>query len=100
MRRRCRWAGWRALLPMGIATGGPRKLVGMRLDMLGIRDWFGAVVTADDVTERVVDLQSRINTAEASVERLRTFLENATNVQTIADLENQLLQRVRQKLIC
>ena len=31
-------------------------------------------VTADDVTERVVDLQSRITTAEASVDRLRGFL--------------------------
>jgi len=40
----------RGTLPMAIATGGPRALVGMRLDMLGIRDWFGAIVTADDVT--------------------------------------------------
>jgi hypothetical protein len=45
------------------------------------------------VTERVVDLESRINTAEASVERLRGLLENATNINDIADLENQLLQR-------
>lgn len=50
-------------------------------------------VSADDVTERVVDLQSRITTAEASVERLRGLLENATNINDIADLENQLLQR-------
>ncbi len=50
-------------------------------------------VSADDVTERVVDLESRINTAAASVERLRTLLENATNINDIADLENQLLQR-------
>ena len=41
-------------------------------------------VTADDVTERVVDLQSRITTAEASVDRLRGFLENAESVRTIA----------------
>ena len=40
----------RGKLPMAIATGGSRALVGMRLDMLGIRAWFGAVVTADDVT--------------------------------------------------
>ena len=34
---------------MAIATGGPRALVGPRLDVLGIRDWFGAIVTAADV---------------------------------------------------
>jgi hypothetical protein len=50
-------------------------------------------VTTDDVTERVVDLQSRITTAEASVERLRGFLENAQSINAIAELERELLQR-------
>ncbi len=50
-------------------------------------------VTADDVTERVVDLESRISTAEASVERLKGFLEEAGDIETIAQLEAQLLQR-------
>jgi hypothetical protein len=50
-------------------------------------------VSADDVTERVVDLESRISTAETSVERLKTFLENAEDVETVAALENQLLER-------
>ncbi|MCP4309436.1 MAG: DUF4349 domain-containing protein [bacterium] len=50
-------------------------------------------VSADDVTERVVDLESRISTAEASVERLKGFLEEASDIATIAELENQLLQR-------
>lgn len=50
-------------------------------------------ISADDVTERVVDLQSRITTAEASVQRLRGFLEDANDLETIASLENQLLQR-------
>ncbi len=67
---------------------------GEALDRLGslgtIRD---QRVTADDVTERVVDLQSRINTAEVSVERLRSLLETATAIEDIAALENQLLQR-------
>ncbi|MDH3500363.1 MAG: DUF4349 domain-containing protein [Acidimicrobiia bacterium] len=50
-------------------------------------------VSADDVTERVVDLQSRISTAETSVERLRGFLENATTISDIAELEAQLVIR-------
>jgi hypothetical protein len=67
------------------------------LDRLGsIGELRSQNVSADDVTERVVDIQSRITTAEASVERLRGFLEGATDIQTIADLENQLLQRETQ----
>jgi hypothetical protein len=50
-------------------------------------------VYADDVTERVVDLASRITTAEASVERLREFLADATTTADVAELEAQLLQR-------
>ncbi len=50
-------------------------------------------VSADDVTERVVDLESRISTSQASVERLKGFLEEASDIETIAQLEAQLLQR-------
>ena len=50
-------------------------------------------VTADDVTEVVVDIQSRISTAVASVERLKGFLTEAGDIDTIAELENQLLNR-------
>lgn len=50
-------------------------------------------ITAEDVSAIVVDLESRINTAEASVVRLRDLLDDATELETIATLENQLLQR-------
>ena len=50
-------------------------------------------VSADDVTERVVDLESRIVTSEASVDRLRAFLETAINLEAVAQLERELLQR-------
>jgi hypothetical protein len=53
-------------------------------------------VSAEDVTERIVDLQSRINTAAASVERLQEFLARADSVETVAALENQLLERETQ----
>jgi len=50
-------------------------------------------ISADDVTAVVVDLESRINTSEASVVRLRDLLDNASELETIATLESQLLQR-------
>lgn len=53
-------------------------------------------ITADDVTERIVDLESRIITAEASVDRLRGFLANATDVESVAELERELLDRETQ----
>ncbi|MCE2527203.1 MAG: DUF4349 domain-containing protein [Actinomycetia bacterium] len=50
-------------------------------------------ISADDVTERIVDLQSQIITAEASVSRLRSFLETATNLENLAFYERELLIR-------
>jgi hypothetical protein len=50
-------------------------------------------VSTDDVTEQVVDLDSRISTAEASVERLRGLLLRAERIQDITTIEGQLLQR-------
>lgn len=50
-------------------------------------------VTADDVTERIVDLESRIETAAASVDRLRTLLGQATDIKAIVELESELLAR-------
>jgi hypothetical protein len=50
-------------------------------------------VIADDVTERIVDLESRIATATASVERLRDLLAGATNIEAIVQLEAELLAR-------
>lgn len=64
------------------------------LDRLGsIGELRSQTVSAEDVTERIVDLESRITTAEASVERLRTFLEGATTVDQVAALERELLER-------
>lgn len=53
-------------------------------------------ISADDVTERVVDLESRIRTAEVSVDRLRALLAQATDIKVVVELENQLLERETQ----
>ena len=50
-------------------------------------------ISSDDVTEIIVDLRSRIITAEASVERLRNFLQAATDLEDVAKLERELLDR-------
>ncbi|MFN0028913.1 MAG: DUF4349 domain-containing protein [Acidimicrobiales bacterium] len=50
-------------------------------------------VTSDDVTEKLIDLESRIRAAEVSVERLRSFVAAAGDVTSLAALERELLQR-------
>ncbi len=42
----------RGKLPMGIATGGSRPGIPTVLRHLGILDWFGAVVTSEDVVNQ------------------------------------------------
>jgi len=59
----------------------------------GIGDLRNQTISADDVTERVVDLESRISTSVASVTRLQNLLENADDIETIAAIERQLLDR-------
>ena len=64
------------------------------LDRLaGVGELVSQTVFADDVTDRVVDLESRITTAEVSVERLRSLLEAAANIEDIVDLEAELVKR-------
>ena len=47
----------------------------------------------DDVTLEVVDLQARVDTQSASVERLQQLIAGASNLNEIVELENQLVQR-------
>lgn len=64
------------------------------LDALGsIGELRDQNVTASDVTERIVDLESRIQTAAASVERLRGLLAEASDIESIVELESELLVR-------
>jgi hypothetical protein len=61
--------------------------------LAGIGRLVGQSVFTDDVTERVVDLDSQISTAETSVERLRSLLAAATDMEDIVSLERELMQR-------
>ncbi len=51
------------------------------------------IVTTDDVTERIVDLESRIEVADLGVQRLRAALEGAATLEDYAELERLLLAR-------
>jgi hypothetical protein len=59
----------------------------------GVGELVSQTVFADDVTDRVVDLESRITTAAVSVDRLRSLLEVASNLEDIVELERELLNR-------
>lgn len=49
--------------------------------------------TAEDVTEQVVDLDSRVATQRASVERIRALLASAATVDEIVRIEQELTTR-------
>jgi len=59
----------------------------------GIGELRNQTVTTDDVTERVVDLESRIEVADLGVQRLREAMENTTTLTDFAELEQLLLNR-------
>lgn len=75
----------------------PPSAFGETLGRLGeVGDLVDQRVSTDDVTERLVNLESQIRTAEVSVERLRGFLSDADSVATVATLEGELLERERE----
>ncbi|MYC86599.1 MAG: DUF4349 domain-containing protein [Acidimicrobiia bacterium] len=76
-----------ALFTFKVAPGD-FALVLERLSEVG--ELVNRTMSADDVTERVVDLESRIATAEASVVRLRSLMEDATDLAGLAALEGEL----------
>jgi hypothetical protein len=50
-------------------------------------------VTAQDVTDQVVDVASRLQTAQASVDRIRALLARAQTIGEITSLESELSRR-------
>ncbi len=62
-------------------------------DIGGVGDLLGQEVSSQDVTAEVINLESRITTAEVSINRLRGFLEQADDVSEITQLEAELARR-------
>jgi HAD superfamily hydrolase (TIGR01509 family) len=48
-------AAYRGRLPMAVASGGYRDTIARTLDRLGVRDWFDAMVTAEDTARHKPD---------------------------------------------
>lgn len=48
-------AAYRGKLPMAVASGGYRDTITRTLDRLGVRDWFDAMVTAEDTARHKPD---------------------------------------------
>ncbi len=50
-------------------------------------------VTAKDVTDQVVDVEARIRTLRASIERIRALMQKTGSITAIAAVESELTQR-------
>lgn len=59
----------------------------------GVATQTGATTESSDVTTQVIDVESRLATQKASVERIRQLLARASSIKDIAWLESQLSDR-------
>ena len=50
-------------------------------------------VSTQDVTQQVIDVQSRLKTEQASVDRIRALIASTTSIGQIVSLEDELTQR-------
>jgi hypothetical protein len=62
-----------------------------RLTRLGTR--LSLSQQADNVTEDVADVGARVRSAQSSLDRLRTLMRHATDVQDVLSIETQVSQR-------
>jgi beta-phosphoglucomutase family hydrolase len=76
----------RGKLPMGIATGGSRPGIPTVLRHLGILDWFGAVVTSEDVVRQKPEPDIFLEAARqlgVAPENCRAFEDTELGMQAI-----------------
>jgi hypothetical protein len=62
-------------------------------DLAGLGDEQSRRIDTEDVTEEVVDLATRIATAQASVDRTRELMERADSIADIVSVERELTDR-------
>lgn len=77
-------------LVLRVPTG---RFAGVLADIEGTGKLIGRKVGAQDVTEQVVDVESRIKTQQASVARVREMMDKATRLSDVVMLEGELSRR-------
>ena len=80
----------RANLVLRVPTASYETAI-QRLSALGVRTAIHQ--ESSDVTEQVVDVDSRIGTQRASLERIRTLLAKANTIGEIVSIETELTRR-------
>ncbi|WP_455358342.1 DUF4349 domain-containing protein [Streptomyces sp. SYSU K21746] len=77
-------------LVLRVPTG---RFAAVLADIEGTGKLIGRKVGAEDVTEQVVDVDSRIKTQQASVARVREMMDKATRLSDVVMLEGELSRR-------
>jgi hypothetical protein len=71
----------------------PVELEAMIADLAEIGTVVGRSQDTEDVTDQVVDLDTRILSAQTSVDRVRAIMEKTTDLNQLVQLESDLAQR-------
>jgi hypothetical protein len=71
----------------------PERFAGVMDDLARLGRERGRQVDASDVTAQLVDLDARLKSAEASLERVRKLLGDAKTVQEIVSIEGEVTKR-------
>jgi hypothetical protein len=71
----------------------PKEVEAAIAELNGIGKRRTASQGTEDVTSQVVDIDARLTTAQASLDRVRKLLENATDLGDVLSLESQLTER-------
>jgi len=63
-------------------------------DLEALGETISRTRTADDVTDQVVDVEARIETQQASIDRLQELLDEAGDVADVLAIETELTRRI------